>query len=191
MTPSIFEANKHELDQIAHVHKNSYGKNHFTSLLPLKLLADYYGLFICKESKILILKEENKISGFIVFGRNIPEKINHFKKNNKASIFFSALRNPLSSLKILFRKVKNYKKDNFNFSESNFILLSIASASPGKKIGFLLMKAMIEEASYNKESKIGLYVNINNLNALNLYLGFDFKILNIFSNQFYMELKLS
>ena len=53
------------------------------------------------------------------------------------------------------------------------------------------MKAMIEEASYNKESKIGLYVNTNNLNALNLYLGFDFKILNIFSNQFYMELKLN
>ena len=36
-----------------------------------------------------------------------------------------------------------------------------------------------------------LYVNTNNLRALNLYLGFDFKILNIFSNQFYMELKLN
>lgn len=191
MSSPILKASKNELDQIAHVHKNSYGKNHFTSLLSLKSLADYYGLFICADSKILIFKEEKKISGFIVFGRNIPEKINHFKKNNKLAIFFSALRNPLSSIKIFLKKVINYKKDNFNFSESNFILLSIASSSPGKKIGFLLMKAMIEEASYNKESKIGLYVNTNNLNALNLYLGFDFKILNIFSNQFYMELKLN
>ena len=154
-------------------------------------MANYYELFICEDSKILIFKEEKKIAGFIVFGRNIPEKINHFKKNNKVAILVSALKNPLSSIKIFFKKVINYEKDNFNFSESNFILLSIASSSPGKKIGFSLMKAMIEEASYNKESKIGLYVNTSNLNALNLYLGFDFKIINIFSNQFYMELKLN
>ena len=53
------------------------------------------------------------------------------------------------------------------------------------------MKAMINEAIYNKESDIGLYVNMNNFRALNLYKKLNFKIQNQISNQFYMELNIN
>lgn len=187
----INEAKEKELKAISLVHKKAYGKSHFTSLFSSNLLSDYYRYFLTGESKILIYVESDEILGFIVFGKSISKKIKHFKKNNKLLIFFTALKNPLSSFKILLKKVIKFKISKNKFRESSFILLSVASMASNKKVGYKLMKAMINEAIYNKETNIGLYVNMNNFRALNLYKKLNFKIQNQISNQFYMELNIN
>ncbi|WP_404799002.1 GNAT family N-acetyltransferase [Arcobacter porcinus] len=103
-------------------------------------------------------------------------------------IFKTAVLNPLViSKKIIISIFNKFFDNRTNFKEANFLILSIVSSGEEKGMGSLILNYIKNYALKNNINKIGLYVRISNIQAINAYLKNDFKIVGYTSGQYYME----
>lgn len=185
----IVRATKNDLKNIAKVHKKVYSKSHFTSLFSLGLLEIFYSYFLDDGSSILLALDDKKdIQGFIVSGIDIPDKISKFKSEEKLNIWFTALLHPITATKKMITQTYNnlfIKHEEFIGAE--YLILSIAVAVRRKGIGSSLLNEVRLMSQKQKYKNLGLYVRVENLSALNLYLKDNYKIIAYTSGQYYME----
>ena len=182
--------------QLANIHKNAYASSHFTANMPKNVLQKYYDLFYTKGVTVIISLAENEdgseiVNGFAVFGSGIPELILRFENSFRLSIFKTGLRNPVLFLKKVLKRVKSLIFPVKDHIPSGCLLLSIASNEKGKGIGRSLMKEMLRMARDKGEKSIGLYVNIDNINAINVYINSGFLVKERLNDEYYMELSLN
>lgn len=183
-----------DLEEIASVHKAAYSESHFTSRFSTELLKDYYGHFLDKDCLFFKLSRfdesggRDKCAGFIVLGENLAPKIRQFKKAKVAALFATALANPVPALrKVLQRLCLMLFDSPVPFQESPMVILSIASGQSGKGIGKQLIdkaKVAVRERGYKN---LGLYVRVENINAINFYIKCGFCIKGYILGQYYLE----
>lgn len=185
----IVKATEADLKNIAKVHKEVYSKAHFTSLFSLELLEVFYKYFLNNGSSILLALDNKKnIQGFIVSGVDIPHKISHFKSKKKLDIYKTAILHPITAIKKAFSTVNTKLFSQYSsYDESKYLILSIAVTRQRKGIGSLLLNEALLMSKQQKYKKLGLYVRVENIGALNLYLKNNYKIIAYTSNQYYME----
>ncbi len=194
------KANYEDLEKIVEIHKIAYSNKHLTTFFSQELLQKYYSLFIEDFSKILIAYEDNlnefsypkKPVGYIVYGKQIKEKIASFKKNNKLSLLKLFVSNPIISSRKIINFISSILNKNFHkeFVSDNLIL-SVAVKFPSQGIGTSLLNAALSDSFKRNLKNIGVYVNASNSIALKTYLTEGFKIKYFFNGQYYMERELS
>lgn len=186
-------ATEADLPAIAAVHLRAYSKSHFTSRLPASVLIEYYRLFLSNGSQTLVVAESQEsavggaVSGFAVFGRGIGEKIARFKREQFAEILKSSVRHPLAAGGKVLHNLFTRLTTRATGTEADYLLLSIAVAKSGEGLGARLLDALIARAREDGAERVGLYVNADNLAAINAYArkGFDLRALR--GGQYYME----
>lgn len=196
--PKIRRATVDDLPTLAHIHKIAYSRSHFTALLPDEVLMRYYGYFFSEGAEIWLAVDEavhyegggspvEGVLGFAVFGFGIPEKIAIFKRECRLDILSTSLRHPVRAAKKVFGALIARLVSKRAYSPADFLLLSIAVAKPRRGVGRSLLNAMLEIAKRKECKAVGLYVNADNVGAINAYFSAGFVILNLQGGQFYME----
>jgi len=197
----FLRATINDLPTLARIHKTAYSRAHFTALLPEEVLARYYGYFLDDGSEICLALNDavsgeyestraESVQGFAVFGSKIPEKIARFKRECRREIFLASLQHPLSAAKKTVYMAASMLRSGKSELPAEFLLLSIAVASPRRGIGTQLLGALLETARLQGHKTVGLYVNVGNVSAINAYFSSGFTLKSIIGNQFYMEASL-
>jgi ribosomal protein S18 acetylase RimI-like enzyme len=188
-----------DLPLLAKIHKAAYSSRHFTSLLSEPVLMKYYGYFLSDETSIVLAIEESSgpgglgtltkdVLGFAVYGVAIPEKIAAFKRDYVTEILLTSMRHPIRALgKIITSAVVRLRKNPSAYLPCDFLLLSIAVAVSGRSVGSALLGQMLQAAKHKDFSAVGLYVNADNIRAINVYFAHGFRIKSFNSGQYYME----
>ena len=187
-----------DLPEIVRIHKIAYSRNHFTALLPDQALKNYYALFLdggpeihlaigAPETSSFDPKRGDAIEGFAVYGRDIPRRIARFKREQFRSIFLTSLRHPIRAAgKILARFFARFSR-SVSCLPTDFLLLSIAVAIPRCGMGKILLGSMLDDARAQGVKTVGLYVNTDNVGAVNAYFSAGFIVMGSQGGQFYME----
>lgn len=186
----IREATTRDLPAIARLHRAAYSEAHFTSRLSAEALSAYYGLFLGGGSQITVLTPaaaDDELLGFAVFGRGIPARIAHFKRDHRVDIGRAALRHPFAAANKLLSRFASAMRSRSPVQPSDYLLLSIAVGRPGIGTGGRLLDDVLERARAANEEIVGLYVNFDNVKALNSYISRHFHIRDLQGGQYYME----
>jgi ribosomal protein S18 acetylase RimI-like enzyme len=191
-------ATEQDLPEIARIHIIAYSRNHFTTRLPEHVLQRYYRYFLQGGTQISLALsiscaeavQKEVIDGFAVYGVGIPDKIALFKKECLRHILIASLKNPLAASWKALKAALNSVAKKPPFPPANFLLLSIAVAPQSRGVGKHLLASMLEVAGQNFHNSAGLYVNADNVRAINAYFsaGFDLKYFS--GGQYYMERSL-
>ena len=181
-----------DLPLLASIHKQAYSRMHFTALLRNETLERYYGYFLSDGSEVLLAVKqdadgEETALGFAVHGRGIPERIALFKREASRDILMTSLRYPLQAFRKLTFALWSRLIAGAACKPTDFLLLSIAVRHKGGGVGGCLLRAMLEGAQKDLAQKVGLYVNADNLNAINAYFAAGFVLRHYLYGQFYME----
>lgn len=191
-------ATKDDLQTIAIIHKKAYSRSHFTALLPDDVLMRYYRYFLEEGSYIYLALcgagcgdvqhgAVNGVLGFAVFGNGISQKIACFKRQCATDILLASLRHPWCATKKFLNALLVKLKNRPGYAPAGFLLLSIAVAVPQQGIGRRLLIFMLDAARQTGCQTLGLYVNADNLSALNAYFAAGFIVKDFQAGQFYME----
>jgi ribosomal protein S18 acetylase RimI-like enzyme len=181
-----------DLPDLARIHKEAYSRNHFTALLPNATLERYYGYFLGDGSEVLLAVQQagdgaEAALGFAVYGQGIPERIALFKREASQDILMTSIRHPFSAFRKLTAALCSRLTAGAAHNPTDFLLLSIAVSHKGGGIGGRLLRAMLAGALKANVKTVGLYVNADNLNAINAYFAAGFALRDYRSGQFYME----
>lgn len=188
-------ASEADLGAIAEIHLKAYSRDHFTSRLSRRALVDYYRYFLSDGAQTLLLEqrsgaEVSEMLGFAVFGRNIGLKIAQFKRRNQKDILQATVANPITAGRKILRLIWDRLTQRAGREPADFLLLSIAVAKPGMGAGSQLLDAFIDRARIDGADRVGLYVNVDNIPAINAYINKDFAFVEVRGRQFYMERNL-
>ena len=184
-----------DLPVLARIHKLAYSRKHFTALLSHETLARYYASFLGEGSEILlaIMMDESGAEiplGSAVYGRGIPERIKRFKREASKDILITSLHHPFLAIgkfagafwaKLIAGPVP---------PPPDFLLLSIAVREKNCGIGGRLLKEVLAGARKINVKNVGLYVNVENMLAINAYFSAGFRLRQYNNKQFYMEITL-
>ena len=181
-----------DLGIIARIHKSAYSRNHFTALLSEEVLERYYASFLSDGAEILLEIETGEgrsdvVLGFAVYGLRIPEKIAVFKRSSAKAILLTSLQHPWISTKKALKAVAAQLAKRTPYPPADFLLLSIAVAHPLAGVGKTLLYRMLEAADRRGQAVAGLYVNSDNIRAINAYFSAGFRIKHLEDGQYYME----
>ena len=181
-----------DLPILASIHKQAYSRNHFTALLPCETLERYYGCFLTDDSEVLLAVKQDADGyetalGFAVYGQGIPERIARFKREASWDILMTSLRHPFLAFRKLTVALWTRLGPGAMCKPTDFLLLSIAVSHKGGGTGGCLLRAMLAGAHKADVKTVGLYVNADNLNAINAYFASGFALRDYLSGQFYME----
>lgn len=187
-----------DLPTLTQIHKMAYSRSHFTALLSDETLARYYGYFLDGGSEIWLALSRSdegegksghvgEVQGFAVFGEAIPEKIALFKRECFRDIFLTSLRHPFSAARKAMIAFCIRFSGQASYPAADFLLLSIAVALPRRGIGGRLLNVLLDAARQRGCRVVGLYVNANNISAINAYFAAGFTLRDCRNGQFYME----
>ena len=181
-----------DLGAIARIHKSAYSRNHFTALLSEAVLERYYAAFLSDGAEILLEIETGEghrdvLLGFAVYGLRIPEKIAAFKRSSAKAILLTSLQHPWISARKALKAVAALSAKREPYPPADFLLLSIAVAHPLAGVGKTLLNRMLAAAARSGHAVAGLYVNNDNIRAINAYYSAGFRIKHLEDGQYYME----
>lgn len=160
------------------------------ALLPDKTLVSYYEFFLSGGAEISLAVLGDDVLGFAVYGENLAERIESFKKTAAYDILKTSICNPVIATRKAFNAMLARLVAKQVLKPADFLLLSIAVAQPGCGIGGHLLRIVSLEAKHRCERAVGLYVNADNIKAINAYFAAGFVILQKKNCQFYMEMYL-
>lgn len=191
-------ATEQDLSEIARIHKLAYSRNHFTALLPEHVLQRYYRYFLQGGTEICLTVAGSgaarayteAIEGFAVYGVGIPDKIALFKKECLKDILITSLQHPFTASWKAFKAALASMANKPAYPPANFLLLSIAVATQSKGVGKCLLAKMVAAAEQDRHKTAGLYVNADNVRAINAYFSAGFDLKDYTSGQYYMEKSL-
>lgn len=187
---AVRECVERDLPAIARVHLDAYSKDHFTSRLSPTTLRAYYGLFLGGGSHIIVLTPDDdaeQVLGFAVFGHGIGARIAQFKREHRGAIAGAALRHPLAAGRKAVGRLANSFALKNDVEPAPYLLLSIAVAKRNVGAGGRLLAALLERAQAEGAKCVGLYVNGDNLGAINSYVAHGFRFRSLRAGQYYME----
>jgi hypothetical protein len=84
----INNAKIEEAKSLAVIHKQVFGKIHFTASFSICLLTKYFENLIEKMKYGIVIKDNDEIVGYLFAGSNSGQIINDFLKANLLKVFF-------------------------------------------------------------------------------------------------------
>ena len=126
-----------------------------------------------------------------MFGRNIPQLIAAFKRLHRPDILRASLAHPVTSARKVLNLFAKRRSPGADHLPCEFLLLSIASSLPRAGVGGILLNTLSEKAIEQREDKVGLYVNADNVGAMNAYVKDGFRFVCLIHDQYYMEKPLA
>ena len=102
----------------------------------------------------------------------------------------TSVRNPVIASRKLLSAIWARLAAKPVLAPADFLLLSIAVAKPGHGVGGHLLRHLCLAAQQRHERAVGLYVNADNITAINAYFTAGFVMRQHLSGQFYMEKQL-
>ena len=85
------------------------------------------------------------------------------------------------------RLLAKRRSPNADHLPCDFLLLSIASSLPRAGVGGILLDTLSVSACKKREDRVGLYVNADNIGAINAYVKDGFRFICLIYDQYYME----
>jgi ribosomal protein S18 acetylase RimI-like enzyme len=184
-------ATESDLSTIAKIHKAAYSRSHFTALLSEDVLMRYYSGFLSGGTEIRLAfarsGADEVARGFSVYGIGIPEKIVAFKRACAKDIFRTSLRHPRLSARKALKAALARLGRRPPYPAADFLLLSIAVDRPAAGIGRMLLQDLLAAGRRAGRATVGLYVNDDNIRAINSYFASGFRIKDFRDGQYYME----
>ncbi|WP_240664260.1 N-acetyltransferase [Methanosarcina sp. MSH10X1] len=155
-----------------------------------KLLRDIAGSLLVKQWKLIEKKDIMSIEDSLLpevlriqsegFKNGSPEKLIKYSKNSRNIFYVIKSRDKIVGYCIYYLKpelsLKGFKKQS--------VISSIATDKNFRGRGFAerLLRCSIEEMKVNGISSILLYVNVNNLSAIQLYEKIGFRVIKQVEN---------
>jgi ribosomal protein S18 acetylase RimI-like enzyme len=159
------------IEPISKAHKQIFGKEHFTSNFPIKLLIKYFEvLYNHFEIKKVIFDEKGILAGYLFAGTDPHEKINSFVKNNFFQILLIMFLHPQHIIEKIHGLV--FRKQNeviFNQDEITIFLIAIKNEYQGKGLGKLLISDFEDTLKTMNIFEYYLAVRNTNKQAINFY----------------------
>lgn len=187
-------ATQADLPALAAIHRRAYSANHFTSRLKPETLERYYSYFLEGGAETVVMQNTDSgknVLGFAVYGTDLPARIARFKRDCFVDIAVASMKNPgIASKKVVGSLLSMLAAKEPEENAANFLLLSIAVAVSRRGIGRRLLTHLSEAAVDRGFGTVGLYVNVDNVHAINTYCGSGFRIRQLRNQQYYMEKSL-
>lgn len=184
-----------DLPGIVAIHRSAYSRSHFTSLLSAATLERYYAGFLGDGTQITVATNgtaiDARLLGFAVYGTGIPQKIAAFKRSCARDILMTSLRHPWTAGRKVLKAVRSRLSGHVAVEPAEFLLLSIAVAPKTSGVGAQLLRDLLAAARNAGHEKVGLYVNDDNLRAINAYHRAGFRMRELHSGQYYMDVALT
>jgi ribosomal protein S18 acetylase RimI-like enzyme len=172
----IREANISDSNELAHLHKESFGRDHFTTNFPLKLLNNYFEYLILHfPYKLIVTNNDGTIRGYLFAAKKINEQMNLFLKANLLRVFCSLISNP----RFLTEKIKEFVsrfliKGIESDNEISLYLIAIDQKFKGSGIGGELITHFEKELILKNEKSYNLSVRKGHDSAIGFYLKLNF-----------------
>lgn len=180
-----------DLPIIAAIHRGAYSRSHFTSLLSASTLERYYAGFLAGGTQIALAQNNEgtgaQTLGFSVYGTGIPEKIAAFKQECARDILLTSLQHPWIAARKALKAIRGRIGRHAPVEPTDFLLLSIAVTGAQTGVGALLLRDLVAAARAENHDVVGLYVNDDNLSAINAYYRAGFRMRDFHNGQYYME----
>jgi len=172
----IREANISDSNELAHLHKVSFGRDHFTTNFPLKLLNNYFEYLILHfPYKLIATNGDGTIRGYLFAGKKINALMNLFLKANLLRVFCSLIFNP----RFLTEKIKEFVprfliKGIESDNEVSLYLIAIDQKFKGSGIGGELITHFEKELNVKSEKSYNLSVRKGHDSAIGFYRKLNF-----------------
>ena len=160
---------------LAVLHKQVFGKIHFTSSFSVSLLTKYFENLIEKMKYGIVIKDNDDCVGYLFAAVNIGQIINNFLKANFLKVLFYLILNPgfiPEKIGELFGKFSSKNKNTGN--EISLYLIAVDTRLGGRGIGKKLIYHFEELVKNNNEKSYTLSVRKNNQQAIDFYLKNNF-----------------
>jgi ribosomal protein S18 acetylase RimI-like enzyme len=165
-----------DLNAVADIHVSAYGRDHFTSIMPVDLLRDYYASCTRLNPYSYIARDRGteEIAGFVVGGFRTRESINLFVKQHYIRLGMTLLQHPC----FLLEKVLSLLQRAQPASSHSCRLLSIAVAPAYQStgVGAALLRHFEAGLRASHVFTYGLSVRVGNAGALRFYKRCNFEI---------------
>lgn len=171
----IINAKIADAKTLALLHKQVFGEIHFTTSFSIPLLTKYFENLITQMKYGIVIKENEKILGYLFAGSNIEKIINNFLKVNFSKILFYLLRNPQFILEKILEFINSFKiKSNQTDNEISLYLIAVNTRLGKRGLGKELMNHFEGMVRSNNEKSYNLSVRKNNEQAIDFYLKSNF-----------------
>ncbi len=171
----ISNAKIEDATTLALLHKQVFGKIHFTTSFSISLLTKYFENLIEKMEYGIVIRDNGDVVGYLFASTNSGQIINNFLKTNFLKVFFYLLRNPrfiVEKIKEIFNKFSS--KNNYTRTELSLYLIAVDTSLGGRGIGKELIINFEELVKGNSEKSYTLSVRKNNQQAIDFYLKNNF-----------------
>jgi len=176
----ISNAKIEEAKSLAVIHKQVFGKIHFTTSFSICLLTKYFENLIEKMKYGIVIKDNNDIVGYLFAASNSGQIINNFLnanflKVNLLKVFFYLLRNPRFIMEKIYELLKRFTTKKKQISNEVSLYLIAVDTRLGKRgLGQELTNHFEELVKSNNENSYTLSVRKNNQQAIDFYLKNNF-----------------
>jgi len=162
-----------DLDNICLIHKLSFDSSHFTSVLPMDLLKEYYQKIIenCEYRVIVYDNDLNKAVGFAIGARKISDFLNTFIKEHFFKLLLILIKNP----KFLIEKVIGVlfsliaKKSAVSKAEAILLSITVNPKNEMRRKGQIVLNEFENVLKKDGIKVYSLGVRKNNSKAVNFY----------------------
>jgi ribosomal protein S18 acetylase RimI-like enzyme len=171
----ISNAKIEDAKTLALLHKQAFGKIHFTTNFSISFLTKYFENLIEKMKYGIVIKDNGDLVGYLFASTNSGQIINNFLKINFLKVFFYLIGNPrfiVEKILELFNKFLSKTKNTGN--EISLYLITVDTSLGGRGIGKELINNFEELVKGNSEKSYTLSVRKNNQQAIDFYLKNNF-----------------
>ena len=169
---------KSDIEQISKMHQKVFDNSYLSVHYPIKLLGKYFeSLLSSNEYNYIVLDEDEQLLGFLIGGYQTQKAVDDFMSKNLAGVLFCILKNPrfiVSGIVKIYRRVFIRKQESK--ASLRLFLIGVDPTSGKKGAGSLLLSEFEKNLVNNGVNLYGLYVRVNNNNAIKFYERRGFRI---------------
>jgi ribosomal protein S18 acetylase RimI-like enzyme len=163
-----------DLGQLAHVHKISYEKDHFTSRLSLKMLEHFYEEIIRLNNYCYVSVDEtnNKVTGIVLAGEQTRDSVNNFISKYWPGIIGTLMLNPgfiAEKAKGFWNKITG-KKSYVSKAKMRYLNMLVHPDYQGKGIARMLTERLESDLKKDGYQMYGHSVKNSNTKTINFHL---------------------
>lgn len=165
-----------DIPEIALLHKNIFGKSHFSSTFSFSLLKKYFSELLKYSKYKIVVVDRDQIQGYLIASLNPDIPVKKFMKDNIIQLFIILMLNP----KFLIEKIRTIlflikgKKENIHEKNVSIYLIAVNNTKQNRGIGKFLLDHFEDLLLKDKVNQYTLAVRSDNTPAIGFYLKNNF-----------------
>lgn len=173
---SIRIIEKTDIPYLIKLHKGNFDKKHFSSLLSVRLVSNYFNCLINHFDYNFAYELDSKVVGFLIGGNNPDLPVKNFLSMNRIGVLLVLFANPGFLIEKFLEYFKRFilKTKKEETKDICLYLLVVDSSFQSKGVGKTLLEHFENELLKSKVYQYSLSVRIDNQNAIRFYLKNNF-----------------